>query len=108
MTTQPFRARLGKLGAIALILCLIPACKQPGGARPYVSARPTFTPSGGEIPLRLGGYAGANYGRGRRAIVVTPVAPIEGEPSLDPGSSAAPSVELAPGPDPLDPLEPVL
>ena len=78
MPNQSYRPRIGGLAAVAWILAVIPACQQQRGARPYVSARPSFSLSTTELPLRLGGYAGANYGRGR------PLPPVEPVEDVDP------------------------
>ena len=73
---MPPRPRIGwlaKFGMVAAIIAAIPACG--GGhraAQPYVAQRPVYTPQPVR-PVRIGGYAGYNYGR--RAPL--PVAPAE-------------------------------
>jgi hypothetical protein len=62
--------------ALGAFVTIIPACHQnPGAARPYSAQRPIYTPQPVR-PVRIGGYAGYNYGR-RAPVPVTPVEDIE-------------------------------
>ena len=71
--------RIAGIAAIAWIVGVIPACRQPGGARPYTSERPIYSPPAPIRALRIGGYAGSNYGPGPR---LPP--PVEQVEELDP------------------------
>lgn len=82
--------RLGKLGlrclgAVSLLLLLVglPACQGSRWNRrdPYTAARPSYEQPVMN-PMRLGGYAGYNYGLGRPRRV-EPVIPIEEPVEVD-------------------------
>ena len=74
---------------LTLLLVSVPACNGGFGNRPYVAARPAYTPPVLN-PMRIGGYAGFNYGRGNRVITEAPAVvvpagpPIRVKPSEEP------------------------
>ena len=67
--------------ALAILIASLPACQGGLGNRPYSAARPTY--AGPNLnPMRIGGYAGYNYGPGER--VIPQEAPAVVRPVLEP------------------------
>lgn len=66
----PIRRRIAPLAGLALLLAPLAGCHQDGGGRPYTVARPP-APAQPIRPVRIGGYAGHNYGP--PAPVVEPI-----------------------------------
>jgi len=77
MPTARQTSRVAGLASAILVVAVIPACRNAPGARPYSSARPVYSPPSVQ-PLRIGGYAGMNYGQGPR------LPPVEEVEVLDP------------------------
>ena len=70
---------------LAVLVGSLTACQGDWGNRPYSAARPTYAQPNLN-PMRIGGYAGYNYGPGPRVIpqeAPVLVRPVE-EPSLIP------------------------
>ena len=68
------RSRTGRLLTLAAVVAAIPACHH--GTRavpPYVAGRPNYAPPEAIRPVRIGGYAGYNYGRRPNRGSVVPV-----------------------------------
>jgi hypothetical protein len=66
--------RLGPaLVMIGIVTAIVPGCHHQGGLRgDYAAARPTYGTRSVK-PIRIGGYAAHNYGRGPVAVPVTPI-----------------------------------
>ena len=66
--------RLLKYASLAALVAAIPACHNDSRAvPPYVAARPNYAPPEAIRPVRIGGYAGYNYGRRPGRVPVVPV-----------------------------------
>lgn len=74
----------------AILACLLAAILYGCGHRnrlrdDYSAARPTYAPPAAVHPIRIGGYAGYNYGR---APAIVPAAPVEAITPIEKGEPA--------------------
>jgi hypothetical protein len=66
---------------LMILVASLPACQGEWRNRPYSAARPTYNQPNLN-PMRIGGYAGYNYGPGAR--VVPQAAPVVVRPAEEP------------------------